>query len=296
MKRFLIVLSLMFSVIVQAQDAAKTYDDIKSTLGVVPTFLKQIPEQAIPGVWEEMKGLQLSADTAIPGKYKELIGLAVAAQIPCKYCVEFHTQAAILNGATQKEIKEAVNLAATTRKWSAFLYGTQQDEAQFRTEIDKMHAIMKKKLGQQAQEVKPVVTELKTADDVYKEIEGTYGFVPAFIKEYPKNAVVGAWKDMKSIQMNPNSAIPGKYKDLIGLAVSAQVPCRYCTYFNTQNAMMDNANKEELQEAVAMAGFTREMSTYLNGLAVDEKKFRSETDQIMRILKKRSQKAVTVTD
>lgn len=296
MKRFLILFSLLFSVIVQAQEAKKTYDDIKATLGLVPTFAKQIPEAAIPGVWGEMKGLQLSADTAIPGKYKELIGLAVAAQVPCKYCVYFHTQAAILNGASQTEIKEAVNMASCSRKWSAFLYGTQQDEGQFKTEIDKLHANMKQNMNKQAMEVKPVVNELKTADDAYKDIENTFGFVPTFMKNYPKGAIVGAWKDMKSIEMNPKSAIPMKYKNLIGLAVSAQIPCRYCTYFYTQNAMMSNANQEELIEAVAMAGLTREMSTYLNGLNVDEKKFHSETDQIMRILKNRSQKSVTTTN
>lgn len=296
MKRILIVLSLMFSVMVQAQEAQKTYDDIKSTLGLVPTFMKQIPEAAVPGVWAEMKGLQLSGDTVIPGKYKELIGLAVSAQIPCKYCVHFHTQAAILNGATQTEIKEAINMAACSRKWSAFLYGTQQDESQFKTEIDKIHAVMKKNMSKQAQEVKPVVTEINTAEDAYKDIENTFGFVPSFMKNYPKGAIAGAWKDMKSIELNPNSALPGKYKDLIGLAVSAQIPCRYCTYYYTQNGIMGNATKDELIEAVAMAGFTREMSTYLNGLGVDEKKFKSETDQIMRILKNKSQKAVTVRE
>lgn len=296
MKRIFVIFTLLFSVVVQAQEAKKTYEDIKATLGVVPTFLKEIPEPAIAGVWGEMKGLQLSADTAIPGKYKELIGLAVSAQIPCKYCVYFHTQAAILNGATQKEIKEAVNMASCSRKWSTFLYGTQQDEVAFKTEIDKLHAIAKKRMSQQAMEAKPQAVELNTPDDAYKDIEQTMGFVPTFMKNYPKAAIVGAWKDMKSIEMNPNSALPGKYKDLIGLAVSAQIPCRYCTYYYTQNAMMNNSTGEELREAVAMAGLTRELSTYLNGFGTDEKKFRADTDMVIKNFKKKSQKSVTVTN
>lgn len=296
MKRLFVIFTLMFSVMIHAQEAQKTYDDIKATLGSVPTFLKQIPEANIAGVWGEMKGLQLSADTAISGKYKELIGLAVSAQIPCKYCVYFHTQAAILNGATQNEVKEAVTMAATTRKWSTFLYGTQQDEAAFKTEIDKIHAIAKKRSNMQAMEVKPAQNEMLTAEDAYKDIETTLGFVPSFMKSYPKSSIVGAWKDMKAVELNPNSAIPGKYKNLIGLAVSAQVPCRYCTYHFTQNAMMNNSTGEELREAIAMAGLTREMSTYLNGLAVDEKKFRTDTDQVIKHFKQKSQKSVTVTN
>lgn len=297
MKRIFVIFTLLFSVMVHAQEAKKTYSDIKATLGSVPAFFKAIPESNITGVWEDMKSLQLSSATAIPGKYKELIGLAVSAQIPCHYCTYFHTQAAILNGATQKEIKEAVAMAASTRKWSAVLYGNQQDEATFKTEIDKLHSIAKKNSNMQAMEVKPVVNELKTPEDALADIEKTMGFVPTFMKSYPKASLVGAWKDMKAVEMNPNSAIPGKYKDLIGLAVSAQIPCRYCTYYYTQDSLvMNNATKEELNEAVAMAAFTREMSTYLNGLGVDEKKFRADTDTVIKNLKAKSQKSVTVTE
>lgn len=297
MKRTFVIFTLLFSVMVHAQEAKKTYDDIKATLGSVPGFFKAIPESNIPGVWEDMKTLQLSSSTAIPGKYKELIGLAVSSQIPCHYCVYFHTQAAILNGATQKEVKEAVAMAAGTRKWSTVLYGNQIDEATFRSDLDKIHSIAKKNLNRQAMEVKPVVNELKTPEDAMADIEHTFGFVPTFLKSYPKASLVGAWKDMKAVQLNPDSAIPGKYKDLIGLAVSSQIPCRYCTYHYTQGALvMDNATKEELNEAVALAAFTREMSTYLNGLAVDEKKFRADTDIVIKNLKAKSQKSVTVTE
>ncbi len=36
------------------------------------------------------------------------IALAVASQIPCDYCVYFHTQAAEANGATDEEIPETL--------------------------------------------------------------------------------------------------------------------------------------------------------------------------------------------
>ena len=48
-----------------------------------------------------MKTLQLNPNTALPGRTKELIGLAVAAQIPCHYCIVAHTEFAKLNGASE---------------------------------------------------------------------------------------------------------------------------------------------------------------------------------------------------
>ena len=115
-----------------------TYRDIEQTLGLVPSFLKQMPESAIAGAWAEMKGFQLNPKTQLNGKTKELIGLAVAAQIPCQYCIYFHTAAAKANGATDEEIKEAVAMAAVVRHWSAVLNGTQVDLDGFKRDTDKV--------------------------------------------------------------------------------------------------------------------------------------------------------------
>ena len=119
-------------------DANSAMRDIERTLGSVPGFFAAFPARALPSAWREMKSLQLNPATALDGKVKELIGLAVAAQIPCTYCVRFHTAAAKLNGASQQEIQEAVAMAAVTRHWSTFLQGSQQDEAQFRRDINQL--------------------------------------------------------------------------------------------------------------------------------------------------------------
>ncbi|MEI7601634.1 MAG: carboxymuconolactone decarboxylase family protein, partial [Aestuariivirga sp.] len=94
----------------RAEDPAATaaYADIQATLGMVPAFFRAFPESGIAGAWAEFKMVQLNPATALNGKTKELIGLAVAAQIPCGYCVYFHTAAAKANGATDEEIREAV--------------------------------------------------------------------------------------------------------------------------------------------------------------------------------------------
>jgi AhpD family alkylhydroperoxidase len=119
-----------------AQDVKATYQDIERTLGSVPSFFKQIPEAGLAGAWSEFKSVQLNPSTALNGKVKELIGLAVSAQIPCQYCIYFHTAAAKANGATEQEIKEAVAMAAIVRHWSTVLNGMQVDPTVFKSETD----------------------------------------------------------------------------------------------------------------------------------------------------------------
>jgi AhpD family alkylhydroperoxidase len=116
--------------------AAAAYKDMQATLGMVPSFFKAFPEAGIAGAWAEFKTIQLSNTTKLDGKTKQLIGLAVSAQIPCAYCIYFHTQAAKANGATDEEIREAVAMASITRHWSTELNGMQIDLAGFRAETD----------------------------------------------------------------------------------------------------------------------------------------------------------------
>jgi AhpD family alkylhydroperoxidase len=121
---------------VMAQDPDATYRDIEATLGSVPSMFKVMAPSGIAGAWNEFKAVQLNPNTALSGKEKELIGLAVASQIPCTYCIYFHTQAAKLNGASDAQIQEAVAMAAISRHWSTVLNGMQVDPAQFRQETD----------------------------------------------------------------------------------------------------------------------------------------------------------------
>ena len=127
-----------FAQLARADDssAQATYRDIEQTLGSVPTFFKLFPQAAIAGAWAEFKSLQLNPKTKLDGKTKELIGLAVSAQVPCHYCIYFHTAAAKANGATDEEVREAVAMAAVTRHWSTVLNGMQVDLAAFKRETD----------------------------------------------------------------------------------------------------------------------------------------------------------------
>ncbi|CAN7459936.1 carboxymuconolactone decarboxylase family protein [Mesorhizobium amorphae] len=119
----------------QADDYDAAIKDIQSTIGEVPSFVKQFPKAGLPGAWAEVKAIQLSDKTALSPKVKSLISLAVAAQIPCSYCVWSDTQDAKRAGATDEEIQEAVAVAALTRHWSTVFNGMQVDFDTFKKEM-----------------------------------------------------------------------------------------------------------------------------------------------------------------
>src|SRR5438067_1842748 len=120
------------------------------------------------------------------------------------------------------------------------------------------------------------------AQAVYRDIEQTLGSVPTFFKMFPESGIAGAWAEFKAVQLNPKTKLDGKTKELIGLAVSAQIPCQYCIYFHTAVAKANGASDEEIREAVAMAAIARHWSTVLNGMQVDLATFKSETDTVLR--------------
>ncbi|MFZ5469560.1 MAG: carboxymuconolactone decarboxylase family protein [Myxococcota bacterium] len=261
----------------------KAFQEMQKTLGLVPRMFQVLPENAVPGAWRDFQTVELSNKTALSPKYKELIGLAVAAQVPCDYCTYFHTEAAKANGATSRELNEALTIGALVRKWSTVLNGVQLDVATFRKETQQMLSAAPKELGRGG--APPEVTDAQSA---YKDMELTWGMVPSFMRAYPQAGVAGAWQVMKDFEMNPNTALPQKYKELIGLGVAAQIPCDYCTYFHTEGAKKQGATPQEISEAVAVASHTRFWSTILNGAQVDETAFRKETNQILQHQKRQA--------
>jgi AhpD family alkylhydroperoxidase len=255
--------------------------DIQKTLGFVPQFFTKFPEVALPGAWEEMKTLQLNPHTALQGKTKELIGLGVAAQIPCHYCIFAHTEFAKLNGASQGEIGEAVAQAATTRHWSTYVNGIQTDESKFRGEIAKIVENVKKASASKSPAPAPVsVVDGNSALKEATQMLG--GYVPEFIRSFPEEARAGAWRQFRDVQLSPATALSGKQKELIGLAVSSQIPCRFCIIAHTEFAKLNGASDAEIKEAIGMASVTRNLSTMLNGMQVDEPQFRRDIEKVVK--------------
>jgi AhpD family alkylhydroperoxidase len=270
----------------ETSPAAAARAEIKGMFGFVPQFLDKMSDFALPGAWEEMKTLQMSNTTALPPKVKELIGLGVASQVPCKYCVYAHRQFAKLAGATEDELQEAVIMGALTRHWSTVLQGQQTDLRGFRKMLSDAMVHMQKQ-GNQA----PPPVNVVDAQTAYQEITQVFGTVPPFLKRFPPDAIAGAWREMRDVEMNPQSALPGKTKSLIGIAVAAQIPCRFCLAADKAFVKMEGASDREIEEAIAMGAITRHWSTYLNGMDFDERVFRRDVDRLVRSAKKAADKA-----
>ncbi|HQU47606.1 MAG TPA: carboxymuconolactone decarboxylase family protein [Casimicrobiaceae bacterium] len=65
---------------------------------------------------------QVFADGALPSKTKELIAVAVAHVTQCPYCIRGHTRQALMKGATEQEIMEAIWVAAEMRCGGAYAH------------------------------------------------------------------------------------------------------------------------------------------------------------------------------
>ena len=108
------------------------------------------------------------------------------------------------------------------------------------------------------------------------EIEQTFGKVPSWVDEMPDSALQGFWSMMRDFQL-AETAIPNKYKELIGLGVSGATRCKYCTLFHTEAAKLFGATDDEIAEAAMMAAHTMGASTFLNAMQTDYDTFRRET-------------------
>jgi AhpD family alkylhydroperoxidase len=123
---------------------------------------------------------------------------------------------------------------------------------------------------------------------VYAEIKQMLGSVPAFIKLIPKDEVEAEWNLFKHIELE-EGVIPNKYRELIGVAISAATKCRYCALFHTEAAKLFGATDAEIEYAVRYAKNSAGWSTYLNGMQVDLANFKKEVSEIVTYV--RSQQA-----
>lgn len=125
---------------------------------------------------------------------------------------------------------------------------------------------------------------------VYQEMEATLGLVPSFTKHIPDNSLRLEWELMKQVQMAPG-AIPNKYRELIGVAISSVTKCQYCSYFHTQFAKLNGATDAEIEDAIHYAKSTAGWSTYINGYQEDLDQFKKEVDQICAHVRAKSAQA-----
>lgn len=121
-----------------------------------------------------------------------------------------------------------------------------------------------------------------STDAVFKDIEATLGFVPQFFRHVADSQLASFWSSMKDFEMNPNTALDSKTKELIGLAVAAQIPCDYCVAAHTASLRGLGASDQEIREAIGMAAITRLGSTVLNGSEIDKVQFKKDLQRMSK--------------
>jgi AhpD family alkylhydroperoxidase len=117
-----------------------------------------------------------------------------------------------------------------------------------------------------------------TREEIYQEIEKVFGLVPSMFKSVPDSSLELEWKLMKQVQF-AEGPIPNKYRELIGVAISAVTKCRYCAYFHTELARLNGATESEIEDAVHYAKSSAGWSAYINGLQLDYETFKAEIDK-----------------
>lgn len=82
--------------------------------------------------------------------------------------------------------------------------------------------------------------------------------------------------------------IPNKYRELIGIAVSAATKCEYCAYFHTEMAKLNGATEEEITDALHYTKSSTGWSSYINGSQIDIDQFRKEVKAIAKHIREQS--------
>lgn len=126
---------------------------------------------------------------------------------------------------------------------------------------------------------------MRNYEDTLKDIETTLGIIPDFMKALPADVLMADWPLMKKYVLG-ESKIPGKYREMIALAIAANLKCPYCELFHTGTAKLHGATDEELKEVYFLASFTTRWSAMIHAQNYDFDKFAEEFAKIGEHLSK----------
>lgn len=126
-----------------------------------------------------------------------------------------------------------------------------------------------------------------TRDEVYEEMTSMFGLVPSFFKLVPDNSLELEWKLFRTVQFD-EGPIPNKYRELIGIGISAITKCDYCIQFHTGVAELNGATPAEIEDAVHYAKSSAGWSAYLNGMQVDREEFAAELAKVAQHVRSQS--------
>ena len=131
-----------------------------------------------------------------------------------------------------------------------------------------------------------------TKTEVYADIQLIFGSVPSFFKAIPESSLALEWQLFKALQLS-ETPIPAKYKELIGIGISAVTKCKYCAFFHTETAKLNGATDAEIEDAVHFAKSSAGWSAYLNGLQFDFEEFKKELLDSLEYVRKNMASHVT---
>ena len=116
-------------------------------------------------------------------------------------------------------------------------------------------------------------------EETVAEMEETLGMVPPPLDAIPEDDAAAEWPTFEKYVLG-ETEIPPKYRELMGLAVAANVKCSYCAHFHTEAARMHVATDADLAEASSLAGFTSRYSAMLHAQQADLDEFKRDVARI----------------
>ncbi|NKE37986.1 carboxymuconolactone decarboxylase family protein [Natronococcus sp. JC468] len=122
------------------------------------------------------------------------------------------------------------------------------------------------------------------AKQTQQEMEEYLGQVPSWMEMLAEPASDHSWGIFRDLGLGETELSP-REKALVEVSAAAAMKCPYCTYFHKQEAQLADVTKDELEEAVNLAGVTEYFSTVLHGNEVDYDDFVAETDEIVEYIK-----------
>jgi AhpD family alkylhydroperoxidase len=111
-----------------------------------------------------------------------------------------------------------------------------------------------------------------------------FGVVPSMFKTLPDASLEMEWHLFKGVQFD-EGPIASKYRELIGVAISAVSKCKYCSFFHTEAVKSNGATDSEIEEAAHFAKSSAGWSTYINGMQLDYEQFRKEVLQAAKYVR-----------
>lgn len=115
---------------------------------------------------------------------------------------------------------------------------------------------------------------------VYNEIRDAWGQVPELFELLPDDVLALEWELIQQVQFE--GALPGKYRELVGLGIATASHCRPCAILHTALARVFGATDAEIDETIRYAGMAGRHGEALDRLTldIDDATFRSEVARI----------------